>query len=81
MLAMNHDVQEKVVQELRDVFDSADEPIDYDSLNKLVYLDLVLKETLRLFPVLPISARITSSEVKIGKLKMQNLSSFQTNSV
>lgn len=81
MLAMNPDVQEKVVQELREVYDSTDESIDYDSLNKLVYLDLVLKETLRLFPVLPIGARITSGEVQIGKLNMHSLLLYQTNLV
>lgn len=67
MLAMHPLVQKLVTEELKEVYGSADTPIDYESLNRLSYLDLVVKETMRLFPVLPISARKTSDELQIGK--------------
>lgn len=66
MLAMHSDVQQKVVQELKEVFESADATIDYDSLSKLTYLDMVLKESMRLFPVLPVSSRKATEEFQIG---------------
>jgi cytochrome P450 len=67
MLAMFPEIQQKVVDELKEVFGTADVPIDYDSLNRLTYLDLVIKETMRLFPVLPVSARKSTGDVEIGK--------------
>jgi cytochrome P450 len=67
MIAMHPEVQLKIVQELKEVFGTADAPVDYDSLNNLVYLDLVLKETMRLFPVLPVSARKSTDEFEIGE--------------
>jgi docosahexaenoic acid omega-hydroxylase len=67
MLAMFPEVQQKVVDEMKEVFGSVDAPIDFDSLNRLTYLDLVVKETMRLFPVLPVSARETTDEVEVGK--------------
>lgn len=65
MLATHQDVQEKVVEELRSVFYDFDEDIDSDSLNKLEYLDLVVKETLRLFPVAPIIGRKATADVQL----------------
>jgi len=67
MLAMHPEVQRKAVVELKEVFGSADARIDYDSMNNLIYLDMVIKETMRLFPVLPLSARKTSDEIQIGE--------------
>jgi cytochrome P450 family 4 len=68
MIALHPEVQEKIAQELKEVFGTVDAPVDYDSLNQLVYLDLVLKETMRLYPVLPVSARKSTDEFEIGKL-------------
>lgn len=68
MLAMHPQVQQNVVEELKEVYGSVDASVDSDSLSKLVYLDLVIKETLRLFPVLPISMRKSTDEFQIGKL-------------
>ena len=80
MLALHPDVQRKVVQELKEVYGSADEAIDNESLTKLVYLDMVIKETMRLFPVLPISGRKSTGEFVIGKMhnfdSQLSLSSF-----
>lgn len=50
MLAMRPDIDEKVYQELIDNIKD-DEEIDQDVLKRLHYLDLVIKETLRLFPI------------------------------
>jgi cytochrome P450 family 4 len=45
-----------------------DEKITIEDTNKLVYLEQVLKETLRLFPIAPMFLRKLQDEVKIGEL-------------
>jgi cytochrome P450 len=68
MLAMHPEVQQKVVDEIKCVFGSSDAPIDYESLNECKYLDFVVKETMRLFPVLPASAREATEDIEAGEL-------------
>lgn len=67
MLALHPEVQRKVARELTSVLGTADEPLTYSSLSKLVYLDMIVKETMRLFPVLPLSARQSTDEFEIGE--------------
>lgn len=66
MLATHPECQKKAVTELKEIYGTADASTDYESLNKLTYLDMVIKETMRVFPVLPISARVASEEFMIG---------------
>lgn len=63
---MHQDKQQNVINEINETFESIDQEIDNNSLNKLNYLDMVIKETMRLFPVLPIVARINSEEIQLG---------------
>lgn len=53
LLATHPDIQEKVADELREVFYSDNVEINYDNINKLEYLERVIKESLRLCPVVP----------------------------
>ncbi|KAJ8732305.1 hypothetical protein PYW08_015035 [Mythimna loreyi] len=50
LLARHPDIQEKVYQELKDVFGNSQRPVTPDDLNMLKYMDAVIKETLRLYP-------------------------------
>lgn len=43
-------------------------PVKYEDLQKLPYLDRVIKETLRLFPTLPYIARQASDDFDLGKI-------------
>lgn len=68
-MAMHPEVQESVVSELKEVlgeFD-VDSSIDHTALNKLTYLDMVIKESMRLFPVVAVVARNVTNEFKISK--------------
>lgn len=67
MLAMHPEVQEKVIKELKSVFVSRDIPVDYESLKQLSYLETVIKETLRLFPVIPYIGRWSGEDIKLSK--------------
>lgn len=53
MLAIHPEVQEKVVAELHEIFESPDEPITMDDCTKMTYTEMVIKESLRLYPVAP----------------------------
>lgn len=52
-LAIHQDVQEKALHELIEVFGTEKIEIDYDRLKKCVYLEMIIKETLRLCPSVP----------------------------
>lgn len=67
MLAMHPEVQERVISELKSVFVSRDVPVDYDSIKQLPYLETVIKETLRLFPVIPYIGRWSGEDVKLSE--------------
>lgn len=67
MIAMHKDVEEKMVNELNEVFPSNNEPVDFDILNKLTYTEMVIKETLRLFPVAAFTLRTTTEDFELDK--------------
>ncbi|KAF2878641.1 hypothetical protein ILUMI_27530 [Ignelater luminosus] len=64
-LAKNPDVQEKVIQELQAIFtDDKDKPATHRDLQEMKYLEAVIKETLRLYPSVPIYARHVHEDVE-----------------
>nr|XP_018915914.1 PREDICTED: cytochrome P450 4C1-like [Bemisia tabaci] len=65
MLAIHPEYQEKVFEEQYNIFGDADTPITPDDLDKMEYLEQVIKETLRLFPVVPIFARHAEEDTKL----------------
>ncbi|KAL0132791.1 hypothetical protein PUN28_000482 [Cardiocondyla obscurior] len=67
LLGNNPEHQEKVHEELEEVFGNSDAPITVKDLPQLKYLDRVIKETLRLFPSVPLIMRQLTEEVKLGK--------------
>ncbi|KAF2898762.1 hypothetical protein ILUMI_07412 [Ignelater luminosus] len=64
MLLANHpNIQEKVVGELLKELGDANRPITFQDLPKLRYLEQVIKESLRLYPSVPVIARRTDEEI------------------
>jgi cytochrome P450 family 4 len=59
-LAKYQDIQQKVYDEVRSCVD--DEVLNVTKLNDLHYLELVIKESLRLFPSVPVYARRLTEE-------------------
>lgn len=49
-LAVNREIQQKLHQEIDDLFNKCGENIDYESLLKMKYLDMVVSETFRFWP-------------------------------
>lgn len=75
-LAKHPDVQQKCFNEIHDVFGTdKDQSSTLHALNQLSYLELTIKESLRLFPSVPIVSRLAMDDVELSKYSC-NLSSF-----
>lgn len=66
MLAMHPEIDSKVDEELKKHY-NPDNGIDSELLKKLQHLDIVVKETLRLFPAAPLSVRETLEDTFVGR--------------
>jgi len=66
MLAMHPHIQERVYDELRSVYDTQTEDSTYEQIQKLPYLDSVLKEGMRLFPVAPFLVRTVCADIQLS---------------
>ena len=66
MLGMHQNVQNKLLTEIDEVYNE-DKDVNFttDFLQKFSYLEMVVKETMRLFAVVPMVSRETSEEVEI----------------
>ena len=66
-LARKPEIQKKIQQELDRVFKSAGpEGFTYETMNELKYLEAVIDETLRKYPIVPIHFRTATREYKVA---------------
>ncbi|XP_063695540.1 probable cytochrome P450 313a4 [Culicoides brevitarsis] len=65
MLGMHPDIQERVYQEI--CSNNVEEDPTYDTLTRLTYMEMVIKETLRHFAVGPVIGRKATANVKLNK--------------
>ena len=69
-LAKYPEVQQKAFDEIRNVIgDDVNQPVTQKILNDLHYLELVIKESLRLYPSVPYFGRKIRENVEISKFK------------
>ncbi|XP_044266774.1 cytochrome P450 4C1-like [Tribolium madens] len=67
LLANNPKVQEKVFSEQKDLFGDEKNPlVTYQELQNMKYLEYVIKETLRLYPSVPVIGRYLKEDTKFG---------------
>ncbi|XP_076271103.1 putative cytochrome P450 6a13 isoform X1 [Rhynchophorus ferrugineus] len=64
-LSRNPGIQNKVKQEISEILKEFNDEITYDSLMRMKYLDMVINETLRLYPPLPVLPRICSKTYRV----------------
>ncbi|KAL7304515.1 hypothetical protein TKK_0003304 [Trichogramma kaykai] len=70
-LAKNPDVQRKLREELSGVLEKNDGKVTYDMLmNSLPYLEMVISETLRMYPILPYLDRMTEKDYQCPLTKL-----------
>lgn len=79
LLAIYSDIQEKVIQEIVEHFPNDNSKLDKDSIEKLRYLDMVLKESLRLLPAVPLVGRKTLEEFELNELVVPSGVTFLIN--
>ncbi|XP_055541949.1 cytochrome P450 4C1-like [Wyeomyia smithii] len=68
LVAMHPQVQDKLVAELETVFGNNRDQITSEQLQQLKYMEIVLKESMRLFPVTTILGRKTCNEVQLDQI-------------
>ncbi|XP_072759237.1 cytochrome P450 4C1-like [Anoplolepis gracilipes] len=66
LLGNNLEHQEKIHKELEEVFKDSEKPASIKELSQLKYLERVIKETLRLYPSVPLITRKLAEDVKMG---------------
>lgn len=67
-IAQHPEVQEKLLKEIHEVIgEDKKTPVTQKMLNDLHYLDLVLKESMRLFPPVPLIGRIITEDTVISE--------------
>ncbi|KAF5272199.1 hypothetical protein FQA39_LY01281 [Lamprigera yunnana] len=64
-MGMYPDIQEEVAKELDEVFGKTNRPITKDDLSKLIYMEKVVKETMRIYPPVPVIARSITEDVDL----------------
>ena len=58
--------QEKAYQEQESIFQGSDRSVTMRDLGEMKYLERVIKETLRLYPSVPLVGRTLSEDIKMG---------------
>lgn len=66
LIGSHQEVQQKIHKELDEVFGGSSRSITDEDLKKLKYLECVIKETLRLFPSVPMFGRELKEDFSIG---------------
>ncbi|XP_069699717.1 cytochrome P450 4C1-like isoform X1 [Periplaneta americana] len=66
LLGLHPDVQEKTYEEQKNIFQGSERSVTMKDLNEMKYLERVIKETLRLYPSVPIFGRQLHSEAELG---------------
>lgn len=75
MLAKHPNEQDRAYQEVVQVIgEGGTGPASLQTLNELHYLELCIKETLRLFPSVPLFARKATQDVEISEFNSQSVS-------
>ncbi|XP_046636789.1 cytochrome P450 4C1-like isoform X1 [Daphnia pulicaria] len=69
-MAINPKHQALVQEELNEVFGGSDRPCTIEDTTKLKYLECCIKESLRLYPAVPIISRYISEDFELGGYKI-----------
>lgn len=70
LLAANPSIQHKVLQEILTVLPMQNKNIELHELNNLVYLEMVINETMRLFPPIPFVGRLATDDFAFNGLQV-----------
>ncbi|KAI7815567.1 cytochrome p450 [Rhyzopertha dominica] len=66
MMGVHQHIQDRVIQELDEIFGDSDRPATFADTLEMKYLERCLMETLRLYPPVPIIAREMKEDLKLA---------------
>ncbi|XP_075972680.1 cytochrome P450 4d2-like [Anticarsia gemmatalis] len=79
-LSQHRDVQDKIYEELKTIFgDDMNRDPTYHELHQMKYLELAMKECMRLFPPVPLIERRMNKDCEVGSLKLVKGTSVMIN--
>jgi hypothetical protein len=59
--------QKNIQEELASIFGHSDRTVTLEDVNRMYYLERVIKETMRLFPPVPFIRRSVDEDIELGK--------------
>lgn len=65
LLGQHKDVQQRVYEEVKAIVDEADQPLNTNDFNNMLYTDRVIKESLRLYPPVPFISRDLTEDIRL----------------
>ncbi|XP_046962446.1 cytochrome P450 4C1-like [Vanessa cardui] len=65
-LANEPEIQDKIYEEISEIFGDSDRAVTTEDLNQMKYLECCIKESLRLYPSAPLIARYVQKETVLG---------------
>ncbi|CAG5014227.1 unnamed protein product [Parnassius apollo] len=65
LIGSHKEVQDKIYKELEEVFGQSDRDVEKQDLPRLTYLEAVVKESLRLYPIAPVINRLIDKDLKL----------------
>ncbi|GBP54916.1 Cytochrome P450 4V2 [Eumeta japonica] len=65
LLGTHQEKQQKVYDEIQEIFENSDRDVSKEDLKRLIYLDATLKESMRLYPVVCVVARQADRDIKL----------------
>lgn len=65
MLAMHPEIQEQVFDELHSIYETQNQEVSHDEMQRSELLDRVIKETMRLFPSVYLFSRTSMIDVSL----------------
>ena len=63
---MFEEYQERIYREVKSVLPNQDSDVSLDDLKSMPFLDRFIKETLRLFPAVPVLTRRVTKDILVG---------------
>ncbi|XP_011501919.1 PREDICTED: cytochrome P450 4g15 [Ceratosolen solmsi marchali] len=66
MMGCHPEIQERVIQELDEIFGDSDRPATFQDTLEMKYLERCMMETLRMYPPVPIIARQIKTDLKLA---------------
>ncbi|XP_065224605.1 cytochrome P450 4C1-like [Planococcus citri] len=69
-LGMHNNIQDKVYKEQERIFGDSDREVTADDVKQMDYLEQVLKEVMRLFPLVPFFFRTAQEDVALGDITL-----------